>query len=61
MNQDDLRSKIEDLVATARARNHTFGAWAIEFIESMEEKLGDQPIRVTSNQETKIVELWEQI
>jgi hypothetical protein len=57
-----LRTKIEDLVASASASNHPWDAWALEFIESMESKLnilGD--VQVSPKQKEKILDLWEKL
>lgn len=59
--QQHVRSRIEDLVATAKASNHKWGAWELEFIESLGEKLEHQEIKMSPKQYAKMEDLWDKI
>lgn len=56
MNQE----MIEDCVEAAKARNHPFNAWELEFIESVNNQF-ELTGSLSDAQETKLEEIWDKI
>ena len=52
--QREVRGKIEDLSSTLSASNNGWGAWELEFIDSMSEKLSQDIINVSPKQFNRI-------
>lgn len=54
----DGDAKIEDLVSSIKASNHKWGAWELEFIESLD---GREFEKLSPKQKQKVEELWDKL
>ncbi len=59
--QKEVRGKIDDLVIASEHAKSKFNSWALDFIDSISEKLDREIIHVTPKQYEKICDLWDKI